>query len=102
MTEKVREINDGEGALRVSSAVRDQAYQDQLVGVNSEATPNYSLHTTGYAFDIPREYSSDSQAQAFQFVLDRLRALNVIDYAVEPSAIHVVVSDEAAALLPSD
>lgn len=99
MAEKVRQINDGKGTLRVSSAVRDQQYQDQLVGVNSEATPNYSLHTTGYAFDIPREYSSDSQAQAFQFVLDRLRALNVIDYAVEPSAIHVVVGPEAQALL---
>lgn len=99
MTEKVRQINDGKGVLHVSSAVRDQRYQDQLVGVNSEATPNYSLHTTGYAFDIPREYSSDSQAVAFQFVLDRLRALNVIDYAVEPSAIHVVVGDEAQALL---
>lgn len=99
MGEKVREINGGKGALKVSSAVRDQAYQDQLVGVNSEATPNYSLHTTGYAFDIVRDYSSDAQAEAFQFVLDRLRALNVIDYAVEPSAIHVVVGDEAWALL---
>ena len=99
MSEKVREINDGKGVLHVSSAVRDQAYQDQLVGVNSEATPNYSLHTTGYAFDIPRKYSSDSQAAAFQFVLDRLRALNVIDYAVEPSAIHVAVGPEAQALL---
>ena len=99
MTSKVREINNGKGALTVSSAVRDQGYQDQLVGVNSEATPNYSLHTTGYAFDIPRDYSSDSQAEAFQFVLDRLRALNVIDYAVEPSAIHVVASDEAGVLL---
>ena len=67
--------------------------------MNSEATPNYSLHTTGYAFDIPRKYSSDSQAAAFQFVLDRLRALNVIDYAVEPSAIHVAVGPEAQALL---
>lgn len=99
MTGKVREINGGEGALKVSSAVRDQGYQDQLVGVNSEATPNYSLHTTGYAFDIVRDYSSDEQAEAFQFVLDRLRALNVIDYAVEPSAIHVVVGEEAQALL---
>ncbi len=33
---------------------------------------------------------------------DRLRALNVIDYAVEPSAIHVAVGPEAAALLPSE
>ncbi len=102
MAGKVREINGGKGTLKVSSAVRDQRYQDQLVGVNSEATPNYSLHTTGYGFDIPRDYSSNSQARAFQFVLDRLRALNVIDYAVEPSAIHVAVGPEARALLSPD
>ena len=32
-------------------------------------------------------------------MLDRLRALAVIDYAVEPAAIHVTVSDQARPLL---
>ena len=41
---------------------------------NSEATHAYSLHTTGYAFDIARGYRSRAQALAFQFVLDRLTA----------------------------
>jgi hypothetical protein len=99
MASRVREINDGKGALTVTSTVRDQKYQDELVGVNDEATSAYSLHTTGYSFDVLRDYSSDRQAEAFQFVLDRLRALNVIDYAVEPEAIHVTVSNEAAPLL---
>ena len=97
MASRVREINDGKGELTVTSTVRDQKYQDELVGVNDEATSAYSLHTTGYSFDILRDYSSDRQAKAFQFVLDRLRALDVIDYAVEPEAIHVTVSNEAAA-----
>ena len=99
MASRVREINGGKGELTVTSTDRDQQYQEKLVGINNEATSAYSLHTTGYSFDILRKYSSDSQAEAFQFVLDRLRALDVIDYAVEPEAIHVTVSNEAAPLL---
>jgi hypothetical protein len=85
--------------LLVSSAVRDLSYQELLVESNPEATPNYSLHTTGWSFDIRRKYGSDAQASAFQFTLDRLRALGVIDYAVEPAAIHVTVSSRAAPLV---
>ena len=101
MTARVREINEGKGVLNVTSTVRDRRYQDALVGVNDQATPAYSLHTTGWSFDIERKYSSGRQAQAFQFMLDRLRALDVIDYAYEPDAIHVTVSDEAKPLLGS-
>ena len=97
MTARVGEIAGG-GKLTVTSAVRDLPYQDALTGVNAEATTEYSLHTTGYSFDILRKYRNGKQAEAFQFVLDRMRALAVIDYAVEPAAIHVTVSDEARAL----
>lgn len=99
LSARVREINRGEGELIVTSAVRDLGYQEALVGVNPEATPEYSLHTTGYSFDVLRRYSSDRQAEAFQFMLDRLRALAVIDYAVESQAIHITVSDGARPLL---
>ena len=85
--------------LLVSSAVRDRDYQELLLGVNPEATPEYSLHTTGWAFDIRREYASRRQAEAFQQALDRLSALALIDYAVEPGAIHVTVSKLGAELL---
>lgn len=101
MASRVREINGGKGALDVTSTVRDREYQDALVAVNDQATPAYSLHTTGWAFDIERRYSGGRQAEAFQFMLDRLRALDVIDYAYEPDAIHVTVSDQAAPLLDS-
>jgi hypothetical protein len=93
MTGWVRELNGGSGTLTVTSAVRDGEYQRALGGQNPEATDAYSLHTTGWSFDILRKYESDAQAVAFQFVLDRLQALAVIDYAVEPNAIHVTVSD---------
>ncbi len=102
MTARVQAITGKSGPkdnLIVTSAVRDQEYQDALVAENPEATAAYSLHTTGYSFDILREYRNGDQAEAFQFVLDRLSALGVIDYAVEPRAIHVTVSEpgEAAA-----
>ncbi len=89
MTGLVRRIAGGR--LVVTSAVRDREYQGYLTASNVEATDDYSLHTTGWSFDIARDYESRAQARAFQFVLDRLRATDVIDYAVEPDAIHVTV-----------
>ena len=91
----------GRGTLTVTSTVRDARYQQQLVGTNLEATPNYSLHTTGFAFDIRRRYNAPRQAYAFQFFLDRLQALNLIAWVREPGAIHVTASSDAAALEPA-
>ena len=36
------------------------------------------MHATGFAFDVRRRYSSGAQAEAFQYMLDRLQALNLI------------------------
>jgi hypothetical protein len=102
LTGQVADTTEEEGrkdVLRVTSAVRDQAYQDNLVTQNSEATSDYSLHTTGYSFDIRRKYMNDKHGEAFQAALDRLSALGLLDYAYEPSAIHVTVSDLAGPLL---
>jgi hypothetical protein len=99
MSARVRSISGERAPLTVTSAVRDRAYQEALIGSNPEATRGYSLHTTGYAFDVLRRYENDRQAEAFQFVLDRLKSLGVIDYAVEPQAIHVAVSERAEPLL---
>ncbi len=90
----------GTSPLVVTSTVRDQGYQDALVRRNREATRSYSLHTTGWAFDVLREYRSRRQALAFQFVLDRLRTLNVIAWVREPRAIHITAADDADVLLP--
>jgi hypothetical protein len=99
LSAQVREIGDANRPLRVTSTVRDLEYQDLLVGENPEATSGYSLHTTGWSFDILRDYEDREQARAFQFVLDRMRALNLLDYAYEPAAIHISVSDSAAPLV---
>lgn len=85
--------------LRITSAVRDREYQELLVQSNAEATQEYSLHTTGWSFDVLRKYENAAQAEAFQFALDRLSELALIDYAVEPGAIHVTVSDLGAKLV---
>ena len=95
----VERLSEASQPLRVTSTVRDREYQELLASSNPEATQNYSLHTTGWSFDILREYENERQAEAFQFVLDRLRALSVIDYAIEPKAIHVTVSPLGAELL---
>jgi hypothetical protein len=90
----------GASPLVVTSTVRDDTYQRELVKRNREATRNYSLHTTGWAFDIERRYVSRRQALAFQSVLDRLTVLGGIAWAREPDAIHITVSSDAKALLP--
>jgi soluble lytic murein transglycosylase-like protein len=85
--------------LVLTSTVRDEGYQQLLTRRNSEATHGYSLHTTGWAFDVERRYASREQALAFQFMLDRLQALNLIAWVREPAAIHVTVGPDAEALL---
>jgi hypothetical protein len=97
---QVREFSDGDAPLIVTSTVRDVAYQDELMRRNREATRNFSLHTTGWSFDIARIYESKRQALAFQFVLDRLQVLNAIAWVREPGAIHITVSADARSLLP--
>ena len=96
---QVREIS-GQSPLVVTSTVRDGAYQRELVDRNREATRHYSLHTTGWAFDVLRDYRSRRQALAFQFVLDRLRSLNAIAWVREPRAIHITAASDAEVLLP--
>src|SRR4051794_22535142 len=78
--------------LVVTSTVRDERYQRVLEAENIQATRNFSLHTTGWAFDISRNYRSHAQALAFQFMLDRLTALNMIAWVREPAAIHVTAA----------
>jgi hypothetical protein len=80
------------GPLIVTSTVRDERYQKVLASRDLEATHAYSLHTTGYAFDIARTYRSRAQALAFQFVLDRLTARGLIAWVREPGAIHITVA----------
>jgi len=95
ITKEVRRVA-GRADLRVTDAVRDPGAP---VGAG-EAPRAFSPHATGYAFDIAREYRSPRVGRAFAYVLERLRALRVIDYVYERDEIHVGVGPDADRLLP--
>ena len=100
LADRVHDLSGATKPLAVTSTVRDQPYQDLLKVGNPEATHGYSLHSTGYSFDIRRRYESTAQAQAFQYVLDNLHDRRLITWVREPAAIHVTVSSTAEALVP--
>ncbi len=95
----VRRISGSDAPLVVTSTVRDQRYQERLAAGNGEATRAFSVHTTGWSFDVLRRYGDARQARAFQFMLDRLQALNLIAWVREPAAIHVTVAGDAERFL---
>jgi hypothetical protein len=97
--QQVHALSGASKPLILTSAVRDLRYQHVLQRVNYNAARSYSLHTTGYAFDIARAYSNGRQARAFQYVLDRLVAANAIAYIREAEAIHIAVASDAPAKL---
>ncbi len=95
---RVREIAGRDVTLTLTSSVRDEPYQELLGASNPEATDGYSLHTTGFAFDVARDLSRSGE-RALVAVLERLRALAVVDWVYEPGAIHVTVGPDAELLL---
>jgi hypothetical protein len=93
---EVHSLSHARKPLILTSAVRDLRYQRVLLHVNANAARSYSLHTTGYAFDIARSYANNRQGRAFQRVLDRLVAANAIAYIRESGAIHIAVAGDAS------
>jgi hypothetical protein len=88
MAARVRALSGGAEPLRVFSTVSDAQYERQA-GVDFPAALN------GYSFQISRRYANGAQAGAFQAVLDRLQALNLIAWAREPTVIDVTVASDA-------
>jgi hypothetical protein len=86
---RVRTLSGGTAPLIVDSAVTDGRYQGQL-GVDDPAA------TSGYSFTIARRYASRSQAVAFQAMLDRLQALNLIAWERFAGVIEVTAASDAA------
>ncbi|HEX2232384.1 MAG TPA: transglycosylase SLT domain-containing protein, partial [Thermoleophilaceae bacterium] len=82
MGDRVREITGGDAPLTLTR--------------ERHAGGGDALHSTGFAFDVERTYPDPGQADAFQFVLDRLQALNLIAWSRESEVIHIAVSSEAS------
>jgi hypothetical protein len=99
IADRVHAISGVKNPLWVATSVRDSSYQLALVNRHL-APPGYSLYTTGYSFDIERRYASLGQAEAFQALLNRLQALDVIAWERRPDVIHITVSDRARELTP--
>jgi hypothetical protein len=93
----VREVAKTEPLVITSAARSVAGEQRDTRGAFGPETPP-STHTTGYAFDISRTYRSPAQAQALQFWLDRLTALDVVAWTREPAVIHVTVGPRAGEL----
>jgi hypothetical protein len=52
----------------------------------------------GFRFEIRRDYANGRQAEAFQYMLDRLQALNLIAWVRDPEVIHITASKEGGEL----
>jgi hypothetical protein len=89
MAARIRSLASGAAPLRVLSTVADQEYVHRS-GTGFASSPD------GYSFQISRRYRTPAQAAAFQAVLDRLQALNLIAWSREPDAIDITVARDAA------
>ena len=107
-------LKDGELRPRARGALRPEAFallayiRDGVRNISGTKAPlkvtrtirpGDDIHATGFAFDISRDYANGAQAEAFQFMLDRLQALNLIAWARSRDTIHITASSEGQSLL---
>ena len=100
IADRVHVLSRARQPLLVAAAVRDREYEARLPKRDLAGPRNYSLYTTGFSFDIKRRYESQAQAMAFQAMLDRLEALNVIAWHARGDLIHITVGERSKPLLP--
>jgi hypothetical protein len=97
----VRAIDEHGPPLTLTGAVRDRRYDDRLEdGPDGGGSQPARMHATGFAFDLARRYGSHAQAEAVQFMLDRLTAMNLISWVRLPQNLHITASRDAVALAP--
>jgi hypothetical protein len=98
----------GRGGLRpeafgllayIRKGVRNVSGTKAPLTVTRTARPGAGIHATGFAFDVKRDYASGAQAEAFQFMLDRLQALDLIAWTRDGGTIHITASSEGKRLL---
>jgi hypothetical protein len=83
--------------LTVTATVRDRKYEDLMsFGADTSGT----LHAAGFSFDVARSYGTHARAEAVQFMLDRLTAMNLVAWIRFPAALHVTAASDATTLGP--
>ncbi len=91
---RVKALSGGAAPLMLQSAVIDKRYDSAIGGGPVGAT-------TGYTFSIARHYVNVRQAEAFQAMLDRLQALDLIAWVRTPSTIEINVASDASGVIVS-
>jgi hypothetical protein len=86
-------------AVYIGQAVRKVSGIQAPLTVTRTVRPGGGIHATGWAFDVSRHYASGAQAEAFQYMLDRLQALNLIAWSRAGDTIHITASSEGKRLL---
>ncbi len=81
-------------AVYIGQGVRQVSGTNAPLTVTRTVRPGDDIHATGFAFDIRRRYRSGAQAEAFQYMLDRLQALNLIAWTRNGDTIHITASGE--------
>ncbi len=94
----VRAIGGPAAPLELTAATTPVADLSAAARASHRLADRDPLHGTGYAFDVGRTYATPAQAVAFQFILDRLQALDVIAWERHARIIHIVAGPRAALL----
>ena len=81
-------------AVYIGQGVRKVSGTQSPLTVTRTIRAGDGIHATGFAFDIRRRYRSGAQAGAFQFMLDRLQALNLVAWTRNSDTIHITASDQ--------
>jgi len=87
------------GTLRPEATALLAYIRHGVTAVSGVRRPLRVARRHGFAFDVRRDYATDAQAQAFQYMLDRLQALNLIAWTRLGGRIHVVASSEGRKLI---
>ncbi len=94
----VRAIGRNPAPLELTAATTPTADLGAVARASHGLADRDPLHMTGYAFDVARTYATPTQAVAFQFILDRLQALDVIAWTRHARIIHIVAGPRVALL----
>jgi len=86
-------------AAYIGKGVRNVSGTKASLTVTRTVRPDGGIHATGFAFDVRRSYRSGAQAEAFQYMLDRLQALDLIAWTRDADTIHITASSAGKRLL---
>jgi hypothetical protein len=92
----VHAIAPGSPPLQVTHAVVDRRSAATL-GAGPGSAP---IQSSGYSFGVARRYGSHAEAEAVQFMLDRLTAMNLIAWTRAGRVLEITASTDASGLAP--